>query len=75
MTTREAERLAKEAAGLVPDDMLTLRANVLFDLSEVLATVGQSAESADIGGHAIAVFEFKGNRSGAENARAAISRF
>jgi hypothetical protein len=66
----EAERLAREAAGLAPAEMPNLRADLLVDLAEVLLRAKQPAKAKPVIAEAIGSYERKGNLVSAASARA-----
>jgi tetratricopeptide (TPR) repeat protein len=66
----EAERLAREAAGLAPAEMPNLRADLLVDLAEVLLRAKQPAKAKPVIAEAIGFYERKGNLVSAASARA-----
>jgi len=59
----EAEERAREAVGLAPEEMLTLRADMLVELATVLTAAGGVASGQK--DEAIVLFERKGNRAAA----------
>ena len=63
------ERLAREAAGLVPAEMLQLRADVLVELAEVLRSRADAAAAGSATADAIELYERKGNVVSAARAR------
>ena len=65
----EAERLAREAAGLAPAEMPNLRADLLVDLAEVLLRAGQPAKAGSVIAEAIELYERKGNLVSAARGR------
>src|SRR6266496_512262 len=65
----EAERLAREAVGLAPAEMLNLRADLLTDLAGVLLGAGQRATAQPVLAEAIELYERKGNLVSAARAR------
>jgi class 3 adenylate cyclase len=68
----EAERLAAEAVEIAtPTDMLTMRGDALLDQAAVAAAAGRPADAARAAGDALALYQAKGNRTGAARAEAA----
>jgi DNA-binding SARP family transcriptional activator/class 3 adenylate cyclase/tetratricopeptide (TPR) repeat protein len=68
--TGEAAALAREAVRLAaPTDMLTMRADALLDLAEVLRLSGPSAEADAAARQALALYERKEDRVSAARAR------
>jgi DNA-binding SARP family transcriptional activator/tetratricopeptide (TPR) repeat protein len=68
--TVEAAALAREAVRLAaPTDMLTMRADALLDLAEVLRLSGPSAEADPAARQALALYERKEDRVSAARAR------
>jgi DNA-binding SARP family transcriptional activator/class 3 adenylate cyclase/tetratricopeptide (TPR) repeat protein len=68
--TSEAVALAREAVRLAtPTDMLTMRADALLDLAEVLRLNGPSAEADGAARQALALYERKEDRVSAARAR------
>jgi DNA-binding SARP family transcriptional activator/tetratricopeptide (TPR) repeat protein len=68
--TGEAAVLAREAVRLAaPTDMLTMRADALLDLAEVLRLSGPSAEADAVARQALALYERKEDRVSAARAR------
>jgi tetratricopeptide (TPR) repeat protein len=66
-----AERLAREAVALAREtDSLSQRADVTLDLADVLRRCGQGAPATEAGTAALALYEEKGNLSGARRAQA-----
>jgi DNA-binding SARP family transcriptional activator/tetratricopeptide (TPR) repeat protein len=63
---REAERLAREAVGLVPGEMLNLRADVLVELAEVLRAGNREQGTKEAMREAARLYELKGNTVSAE---------
>jgi tetratricopeptide (TPR) repeat protein len=63
---QEAERLVREAVGLVPDEMLHLRADVLVELAEVLLTASQRRSAEQASSEAARLYTLKGNIVSAE---------
>jgi predicted Zn-dependent protease with MMP-like domain len=63
---QQAERLAREAVALVPDEMLHLRADVLVGLAEVLLAAGQQQTAEQASGEAAHLYALKGNLASAE---------
>jgi DNA-binding SARP family transcriptional activator len=57
----EAERLAKDAVGRAPAEMLNLRADLLMDLAAVLLGARQRAKAQPVIAEAIELYERKGN--------------
>ncbi|HZO63337.1 MAG TPA: adenylate/guanylate cyclase domain-containing protein [Gaiellaceae bacterium] len=71
----EAERLAREAVGYGDrTDMLVNRANAHLDLAEVLEAAGRGPDAAGEAQTALDLFERKGDRSMADQARARLER-
>jgi hypothetical protein len=70
----EAERLAREAAGLVTVETPNLRADLLVDLAEVLLRAHQSAKAESVIAEAIRLYERKGNLVSAARARTVGAR-
>jgi predicted ATPase/class 3 adenylate cyclase/DNA-binding winged helix-turn-helix (wHTH) protein len=69
----EAEALAREAVRLAePTDFLTIRADALLDLAEVLRHAGSSAEAEDAIRAALELYERKGDVVSAERARSRL---
>jgi tetratricopeptide (TPR) repeat protein len=69
----EAEALAREAVVLFAEtDMVDYQAHALSGLAEVLALGGEREAAAQQLGHAVELFETKGNVVAAERARAAL---
>jgi hypothetical protein len=66
----EAERLAREAAGLASVETPNLRADLLVDLAGVLLSAQQSAKAEPVIAEAIQLYERKGNLVSAARARA-----
>ena len=64
----EAERLAREAAGLAPAEMPNLRADLLVDLAEILLWAKQPAKAKPVIAEAIGFYERKGNLVSAASA-------
>ena len=63
---REAEELARSAAALAAQtDFLSDHADILLELSHVLAATGQVAEAHFAATQALALYERKGNLPGA----------
>jgi tetratricopeptide (TPR) repeat protein len=56
-----AERLAREAVRLVPQELLNLRADVLVELAEVLHAGGQERGATEAVNEAATLYERKGN--------------
>jgi DNA-binding SARP family transcriptional activator/tetratricopeptide (TPR) repeat protein len=67
----DAERLAREAAGLASVETPNLRADLLVDLAGVLLSAQQSAKAEPVIAEAIQLYERKGNLVSAARARAA----
>ncbi len=67
-----AVALAREAASLVPDDMLRLRADVHVELARTLVAAGDRDQARHAFEEAIDLHGRKGNRSGADQARQAL---
>lgn len=67
-----AVALAREAASVVPDDMLRLRADVHVDLARTLVAAGDRDGARHALEEAIDLHGRKGNRSGAGQARQAL---
>jgi hypothetical protein len=65
----EGERLAREAVGLAPAEMLNLRADLLVDLAEVLRGAKQPAKAGSVIVEAIELYERRGNLVSAARAR------
>jgi ADP-ribose pyrophosphatase YjhB (NUDIX family) len=65
----QAERLAREAIRLVPAEMLNLRAELLFDLAEILLARGDRTGATPTVADAIELHERKGNLASAAQAR------
>ncbi|MFW6204446.1 MAG: BTAD domain-containing putative transcriptional regulator [Actinomycetota bacterium] len=65
----EAGRLLREAADLVPPDMLNLRADLHADLAETLSAAGQPEAALAAAREAAGCYERKGNVVGARRAR------
>jgi tetratricopeptide (TPR) repeat protein len=63
---QQAERLAREAVGLVPDEMLHLRADVLVDLAEVLLAASQQQTAEQASREAAHLYTLKGSIASAE---------
>jgi DNA-binding SARP family transcriptional activator/tetratricopeptide (TPR) repeat protein len=70
-----AVALAREAASLVPDDMLRLRADVHVELARTLVAAGDRDGARHALEEAIELHGRKGNRSGADQARQAPAVF
>jgi predicted ATPase/class 3 adenylate cyclase len=69
-----AEALAREAVRVgEPTDLLTIRAEVLADLAEVLALAGRRQEAVDALEEAARLYERKGNVTALERARSAAA--
>lgn len=68
----EAERVAREALGLVPTQMLNLRADLIALLAELLAASGDQNAAMPLTAEAIALYERKGNLVSAARARSLI---
>jgi tetratricopeptide (TPR) repeat protein len=67
----EAERLAREAVSLAEEtDFLTVHADALLCLAEVLRHAGRAEESAPVLEQALSLYEAKGNVVSAARARA-----
>jgi class 3 adenylate cyclase len=67
----EAERLAAEAVEIAtPTDMLTMRGDALLDQAAVAAAAGRPADARRAAEAALALYQAKGNRPGAERAEA-----
>jgi ATP/maltotriose-dependent transcriptional regulator MalT len=64
-----AEALAREAVGLLPQDMLMMRSYAHFDLAGVLAACGHGEEAQVSAAEAARLFEEKGNLVALERAR------
>jgi tetratricopeptide (TPR) repeat protein len=58
---QQAERLASEAVGLVPAEMLNLRADVLVELAEVLLAASQQHSAEQASSQAARLYALKGN--------------
>ena len=72
--TPEAAELAREAVRLAaPTDMLTMRADALRDLAEVLGLRGPSAEADAAARDALALYERKEDRVSAARARSLLA--
>jgi hypothetical protein len=70
----EAERLARQAMGLADEtDSLELQAEARLGLARVRVAASQSAAAAEAAREALARYESKGHRPGAEKARELIS--
>jgi len=69
---REAERLAREATGLVPAEMLNLQADILVHLAEVLQGAEGDAAARSVISDAIELYERKGNVISAARARSSL---
>jgi ATP/maltotriose-dependent transcriptional regulator MalT len=66
---RVAERLAREAIKLVPDDMLNLRASLLVGLAEILLAAGRHDEAQPVRAEAVQLYERKRNLVAAQSLR------
>jgi ATP/maltotriose-dependent transcriptional regulator MalT len=66
---REAERFAREAITLVPDDMLNLRATLLVGLAEILLAAGRHDEAQPVSAKAVQLYERKHNLVAAQSFR------
>jgi ATP/maltotriose-dependent transcriptional regulator MalT len=70
----EAAALAREAVRLAePTDMLTIRADALVDLAEVLNLRGPSAEADAAAGEGLSLYDRKGDRVSAARVRRQLS--
>lgn len=69
----EARSLAQEARGMVPSEMLNLRAEVSRDLGEVLFRLGHRRLGIEAIGEAIELYEKKGNLVGTRQAASVVS--
>jgi predicted Zn-dependent protease with MMP-like domain len=58
---QQAERLASEAVGLVPAEILNLRADVLVELAEVLLGASQQRGAEQASSEAARLYALKGN--------------
>lgn len=67
--SEKAEELVREAVGLAPTNMFTLKAHVHLTLGELLLHTGRQEEGKRAIGDAIGLFERKGNVVAAEQAR------
>jgi len=67
--TSEAEHVAREAVGLVPTQMLNLRADLLAGLAELLEAGGDRNAAMPLIAETIALYERKGNLLSAARAR------
>jgi DNA-binding SARP family transcriptional activator/tetratricopeptide (TPR) repeat protein len=63
---QQAERLAREAVGWIPDEMLHLRADVLAELAEVLIAAGRQQSAERASSEAVRLYTLKGNIVSAE---------
>jgi tetratricopeptide (TPR) repeat protein len=71
----EAERLAREAVGLLEDsEMLDNRSYILMSLSDILLWAGRTEEAAGAAEQALALYEAKGNVVEAGRTRAHLAR-
>jgi len=66
---RVAERFAREAIKLVPDDMLNLRASLLVGLAEILLAAGRHDEAQPVRAEAVRLYERKRNLVAAQSFR------
>jgi hypothetical protein len=69
----EAGRLAREAIGLVPAEMLNLRADLLVELAQILLARGDRTGATPTLADAIELYERKGNLASAAQARSLTS--
>jgi ATP/maltotriose-dependent transcriptional regulator MalT len=67
--SQEAERLAREAIQLLPVEMLNLGGDLRVNLAEVVLAAGQREAALQAIGEAIELYERKGNRAAAIQAR------
>jgi class 3 adenylate cyclase len=66
----EAERLAREAVAIGDGtDATSIRADALLTLAEILARAGAEADAGEAARRAYSLYDTKGNRSGAREAR------
>jgi ATP/maltotriose-dependent transcriptional regulator MalT len=71
---QEAERLAREAIGLVPAEMPNLQADLLVDLAEIPLARGDRTSATPMIADAIELYERKGNLASAAQARSFAGR-
>jgi tetratricopeptide (TPR) repeat protein len=69
-----AERLAREAIALVPEEMLNLRADLLVELAGILGSAGRRREADEATAHAAHLYARKGNVAAAALATVNDSR-
>jgi tetratricopeptide (TPR) repeat protein len=70
----QAQRLAREAIGLVPAEMPNLRADLLVDLAEIPLARGDRTRATAMIADAIELYERKGNLASAAQARSLAGR-
>ena len=68
---QRAERLARDAVKLVPDDMLNLRASLLHSLAEILLAAGRHDQAQPVSAEAVELYQRKHNLVAAARSAAA----